>query len=156
MTDLYNSAGIKKMSVRGLCEWLAWTVCPPHTNVETIPRHEKQTFRKRVRVASVYDGDTFTVIARIDDRWQRRQVRCAGYDSPELKGSEPAEKERAIRARDHLRLLLPKDRSIVLQVDGLDKYGRWLGRWPERPLDEAMIAAGHGVPYHGGTKKSRG
>jgi micrococcal nuclease len=137
---------------QALCEWLAWVFFPPRTPPEAIPRHEKCAFQKRVRVASVYDGDTFTAIARIDGRWQRRQVRCVGYDSPELRTSDPGEKARALRARDYLRRLLPTERSIVLHVDGLDKYGRWLGRWPAQPLDAAMIAAGHGVPYSGGKK----
>ena len=137
-------------------EALLWACCPPpRRSPDAIPRHEKRAFLKRVRVVSVYDGDTFTVVARIEGVWQRRQVRCAGYDSPELRGTDSAEKQRAVAARDHLRALLPTDRSIVLRVDGLDRYGRWLARWPARPLDVRMIAAGHGVPYSGGAKTAR-
>ena len=132
-------------------QWLTWWCMPPRVAFDALPRHEKHAFNMVVRVADVYDGDTFTVVALIDGAWQRRRCRCAGYDSPELRSRDPIEKKRAVLAREHLKEMLPKT-AFVLRVQGHDKYGRWLVEVPCRALADNMIAAGHAVAYNGGTK----
>lgn len=132
-------------------QWVAWWCCPPGRDLSRAPRHERRKCTKIVRVADVYDGDTFTVVARIDGAWQRRRCRCAGYDAPELRTSNVLERIRAVEARDFLREKLPKG-TFTLHLHGLDKYGRWLVTLPSTPLPELMVEAGHGVYYDGGRK----
>ena len=138
------------MALDTLWQWLAWRCVPPR-GLDRVARHETRGCLKVVRVSDVYDGDTFTVVARIDGTWQRRRCRCAGYDAPELRSANPREKKQAIAARDFLKATLPSG-AFTLRVEKLDKYGRWLVRVPGRPLDKIMVETGHGVPYDGGTK----
>lgn len=74
-------------------------------------------------VASVYDGDTFTL--RNGDK-----VRVTQLDTAEIRGACPREKDLAVEARDLVRLLVQP--GIVLRLDhtignrSVDRYGRLL------------------------------
>jgi endonuclease YncB( thermonuclease family) len=134
------------------------------------------------RVVDVYDGDTCTVVMCVPGfGFRRLKIRVQGIDSPEMKGGSLREKEAAVCARDFLISFLVPDgggagsalapgasraevaarlgqRPVVAWVTcgGMDKYGRVLGdlrafpRGP--PVSEAMLRAGHAVPYDGGAK----
>ena len=125
------------------------------TDVADAPRVTSARASKVMRVVSVYDGDTITVLTRgIDGRHVKWNCRMLGYDSPELKSSNDAEKEAAVQAREFLKTILPVDHVFVGDVHGLDKYGRLLldYRHKGRPIADVMISAKHGVAYHGGKK----
>jgi endonuclease YncB( thermonuclease family) len=122
--------------------------------VQAAPREEKQWRRVFAKVVDVYDGDTFTICYCRDNTLVRRRCRCYGYDSPELRTSNPAEKEAAVRARNFLANCLPTSRPIRLQIYGTDKYGRYLVSYIHNGISLAqyMIDNGHGVAYNGGSK----
>ena len=122
--------------------------------LQNATRFENSHFTKLVKVSSVYDGDTFTVVFVSKFKLYRRRCRCLGYDSPEMKSSDPIEKERAIEARDFLKEKLPSG-IFRIYVKGLDKYGRWLVEVyiNNTTLCETMISNNHGYAYHGGTKQ---
>jgi len=107
-------------------------------------------------VLSVYDGDTFT--ARIPV-WENVEVitavRIRGIDTPEIKGKCPAERERAIVARERLRALLATG-SVELRDVSPDKYA---GRVDAsvtaggKEISAILIAEGLARPYAGGTRQ---
>lgn len=123
-----------------------------------------------VRVESVYDGDTLTVLMVDNGIVYRRRCRCIGYDAPEMRGPH-ADKVAACAARDHLRSVLP-DTVFPMTYNGFDKYGRLLvtcdirdkgskgskgskGDEGVETLAAHMIRCGHGYAYDGGTKLVR-
>lgn len=67
--------------------------------VDRIPRAETEARRVWAKLVSVYDGDTVTLLVVHNGRVRRRRCRCVGYDSPELRGTTSAEKERAEAVR---------------------------------------------------------
>lgn len=123
-------------------------------NPDDAPRYEERSGQLLARLASVYDGDTFTIlIVGEDGRVYRRRCRCLGYDSPEMRGKR-ADKPRAVAAREHLRNVIPAG-VFALRYHGFDKYGRLLVSFDvgSETLSEHMIRCGHGYAYDGGTKR---
>lgn len=114
------------------------------------------------KCVKVYDGDTVHFVVRYNDQWIRRRFRMIGYNSPEIRGTGPKEKEKAIAARDYLaeRLL---NKKAVLYLHDFDKWGRvlcdvyliedekciTLDNLFAHHLNKEMIRKGHGVPYYG-------
>lgn len=111
-----------------------------------------------VTVLSVYDGDTFQVVAEIEGKPYRFPCRLHGIDTPELRGTKPALKQRAQLSRDQVqRLILDKTVLVSVVNAGVkrEKYGRQLVRVTlsdGRDLAQTLIDHGHGLPYDGGTK----
>jgi endonuclease YncB( thermonuclease family) len=124
--------------------WLA-------SDLKNRPRFENTSYTIWARIVSVYDGDTFTIAFCSKGKIYRRNCRCKGYDSPEMRGDN---KEAAIAARDFLQNLLPK-RIFRLKVCGLDKYGRLLVdvKINKLPLCDIMVLNNHGYYYNGGKKQ---
>jgi micrococcal nuclease len=110
-------------------------------------------FEYRATIISVYDGDTCR--ADIDCGFgvtlKNQQLRVHGIDTPEMHtATGPA-------ARDFARALMPACLIVTLQTfkDSKEKYGRYLAKitLPDgSDFASAMVAAGHAVPYFGGTK----
>lgn len=132
-----------------------------HLNTDTLP---KEASRRRVvwgKVMSVYDGDTITAAMDLGSGYEAVKCRMKGYDSPEMKPplADPRRedtKQRAIEAREHLKAILGGKGAVRKFVaTGRDKYGRLLVdcRVRDAWISEAMIRAGHGVPYDGGKKQ---
>lgn len=75
------------------------------------------------QVLAVVDGDTFRARVQVwTDVEVVTSVRVAGIDTPELRGKCPAERERAIAARERLRALLASGPVLVTRVAD-DKFG---------------------------------
>ncbi len=110
-------------------------------------------FEYKAEIISVYDGDTCR--ADIDCGFgvtlKNQQLRIHGIDTPEMPTDAGA------AARDFARTLMPPCLIVTLQTfkDAREKYGRYLAKitLPDgSDFASAMIAAGHAVPYFGGTK----
>ena len=107
-------------------------------------------------VIFVIDGDTF----RVDIRgWpavagENIPVRVYGVDTPEIRGQCDEEKERAVQAREYVEDLLFQAQRIELYNLKRDKYFRLAAYVDIDGLDltSALIEAGHGRPYSGGTR----
>lgn len=67
----------------------------------------------------VVDGDTLW--------WEGEKIRIADIDAPELHGRCPAERARAIAARDRL-IQLVNAHPVTITRTGTDRYGRTLAR----------------------------
>lgn len=98
----------------------------------------------------VVDGDTFQL--------NRRTVRVAGIDAPELRGACPAETAAATRATRALQGWLNAGPFLLEASDTVphDQYGRELQQ-PVRGDDELarhMIRSGHAREYLSGSRQS--
>ena len=105
-------------------------------------------------VIHVYDGDTITVAAKLNNELFKFSVRVLGVDTPEIKGSSASEKRAAIKARDFVRTLL-LDKVVHLRNHVREKYGRVCASVileDGRDLSEILIQQNLGVSYGGGTK----
>lgn len=79
------------------------------------------------KVTSVYDGDTVTVVLRVDDRLCKFNVRLFGIDTPELRSRSEEERACAVECREQMRSWA-QDRVLWLRChEQHDKYGRLLG-----------------------------
>lgn len=122
-----------------------------------------------VRVAKCYDGDTIHCIFKHDGRYCKFRLRVYGYDCCEMRPSkklgEDVRKElkaKALAAKKYVEDLILYSRTgklVYLICMGQDKYGRLLGDIKfglsdKETIGDMMIAAGHGYPYKGKTKKS--
>ena len=130
------------------------------------------------RVVDVYDGDTLTCVLPVFDRMYRFQVRMMGIDTCEIRSKNPANKERAIRARDRLIQLVTggaaNQRGMSKkEIDALferevhlvwlhclefDKYGRLLGavyasdHAGAEPFSDVLVRERLAYSYTGDTK----
>lgn len=110
---------------------------------------------------SVYDGDTCNFVFKFQEEFARYRFRMIGYNSPEIRSTNPEEKAAAIRARDYLANRL-YGKKVLLYLGKFDKYGRPLcdiyliedesNLDPETifncHINKEMIEKGHGVPYN--------
>ena len=113
-----------------------------------------QNFNK-VRLSSVYDGDTFKVYlaCRYPVFCKAVPVRVRGVDCPEMRGGTKKTKAAARAARDFTKAFL-KSGKILLRNCGRDKYFRLLCdvKVNGKSLAEELLKSGHAVPYDGGKK----
>ena len=139
-----------------------------------------QTFD--AKVVDVYDGDTCSIVIKLNNQWTKFKVRAYGYDSPEMRPSKnlPDRDEiihMAIKARNYfvsrvtdlsinlsyhytkkeLKNMMNNNRKVIsVRSQGWDKYGRLLGDFyvDNVYLNEEMIRKKYGYKYDGGTKES--
>lgn len=125
------------------------------------------------KAVSVYDGDTFTAAVAVNGRLEEWHIRMLGYDSPEIRSKNQAEKAEAVRCKEALsRWVLNK--VFLIRPTKPDKYGRLLcdvfvskkmsDSCPASLVDTAdsrllwlndwMIKNTKSLPYDGGTKTS--
>lgn len=87
------------------------------------PYFQEQPIIERTAVVSrVIDGDTIELEGG-------EKVRLVGVDAPELRSSDPVERELAEKAKEFVDNLCPEGSEIGLNVDDLeprDRYGRTL------------------------------
>jgi micrococcal nuclease len=113
------------------------------------------------RVINVYDGDTFTLAARIpnDKTIYKFSVRLRGLDCPEMRTNNESEKLIATKARDFVASKVLGEIVTLINLD-LDKYGRLLAgvlykeQKEQKDLSEELISERLAVVYDGGTKKT--
>lgn len=107
----------------------------------------------KAKVVKVYDGDTITVVFKFYDDFYKFSVRMDGYDSPEIKTSDPEEKKWAVESKTILSDLI-LDKIVTLNCKEFDKYGRILGNvfFKDKNVNDYMLAHGYCRPYGGGTK----
>lgn len=103
-----------------------------------------------------YDGDTITF--NIPDvhpfLGERINIRVRDIDTPELRTSDPCERELAFIARDYVSDVMLNANRIDLLNIGRDKYFRVLAnvRVNGRYLERTLLRVGLAVPYDGGSK----
>lgn len=125
--------------------------------VSKVPFQDKIIF---ARIEEIYDGDTVKIIVLMGDVPVRFSLRIIGIDTPEIKhadGRLPEERNAAIKVRDYIRSLFPKNIAKICIRDW-DKYGgRVLGDLfleTGESVAEILIHQGWARQYHGEKKKS--
>jgi endonuclease YncB( thermonuclease family) len=125
--------------------------------VSKVPLQNELIF---ARIEDIYDGDTVKIIIFLGNIPVRFSLRILGIDTPEIKHGEgrlPEEHHAAIKVRDYMRSLFPKNIAKICIRDW-DKYGgRVLGDMyllSGENVSEILIKGGWGRPYHGEKKKA--
>ena len=114
---------------------------------------------KKVKLVSVYDGDTFKVNlpCKKEVFCKGISVRVKGIDTPEIKTKNPREKEKALAAKSFTQQLL-SDGKIILKNCTRDKYFRLLcdvfiiKAKEEINLAKELLSSSLAVKYDGKTK----
>ena len=121
---------------------------------ENYDRSEKHKWKAWVKIISVYDGDTITVLIRLNSKFVKWRARLMGFDAPEMRTPNVEEKQKAEEAKEFLKTLLSKG-IFRLQIHGLDKYGRLLidPLYKGKKICDIMIQNNHGYAYYGGKKE---
>lgn len=116
---------------------------------------ELQNFYK-VRLSSVYDGDTFKVYLACSYPvfCSATPVRVRGIDAPEIRGANECEKQKAKEARAFTQQFLESGK-IYLKNCERDKYFRLLCdvQADKKDLSTALLEANLAVVYDGGKKQ---
>jgi endonuclease YncB( thermonuclease family) len=133
---------------------------------DNTPEYGFNDQKMMAKVVSVYDGDTCTVVVKINGKYQKIKIRCYGYDSPEMKPSKSQnDRDAEIKKAKAAKAALEQyclNKIVTLHMHGFDKYGRFLATIYIRKyckqvnINRAMIDSGHGYEYFGGTKKEAG
>ena len=79
---------------------------------KTVSKVPFQNEFKNARIEEIYDGDTVKIIVLFGDVPVRFSLRILGIDTPEIKQGEgrlPEERQAAIKVRDYMRSLFPKN-----------------------------------------------
>jgi len=136
----------------------------------------------QAKVVDVYDGDTCSIVIRLNKKLTKFKLRCNGYDSPEMKPplnskNRNEQINRAIESRNYFisrvmncdikldkhytktelkDLFLENTKIVNIKSCGWDKYGRMLGEIyvDNININQEMITKNYGYPYDGGTKKT--
>ena len=109
------------------------------------------------KIVEVHDGDSCAAVVKINDRFQKIQVRLKGIDAPDLKPkmevpdreaimAKAAESKRALTSMIALRV-------VRLMIHDFDKYGRFLATVYQRGscmavdinVNEYMLNSGHAI-----------
>lgn len=138
--------------------------------------------RRPARLVGAHDGDTVSVVIKINNKASKFNVRLDGIDTPEITSMDPKIKGLAVEARNRLvsyltrgQVILPIDGSrvtrnfinakicekvhvVFLECRGMDKYGRvlakiYLDESADAPsANRILLDEGLAKPYSGGTK----
>ena len=126
---------------------------------KTVPKVPFQDKIIYARIEEIYDGDTVKIIVLFGDVPVRLSLRILGIDTPEIKHGEgrlPEEHISAVKVRDYMRSLFPKNIAKICIRDW-DKYGgRVLGELfleTGENVSEILIHGGWARPYHGEKKR---
>ena len=131
------------------------------------------------RVVDIYDGDTCTIVFKLNDTYNKFTVRLKSIDTCEIKSQESENKKKAYLARNRLfnlitnltihnesrktiRTILNTNVYLInVCITGTDKYGRLLGNLYNvddeqkiRSYSSILIEEKLAYTYNGGTKKT--
>lgn len=105
-------------------------------------------------ITKVYDGDSVHAVFSLKGEYSRWVCRLNGIDTPELRSTDDAEKERAILIRDELRIKILY-KQVSLKCYDFDKYGRLLVdiHCDNEHINKWLIDSGYANEYFGGFKE---
>ena len=122
----------------------------------------------RAKVVDIYDGDTITVVFKLNGHYVKYKVRMYGYDSPEMKPLKniPNRMDIIANAKYAKAKLSEKilNKIVILECLKWDKYGRLLATvylqhskllfcGIDENMNNWMVEEGLGKPYFGGKKE---
>jgi len=106
------------------------------------------------KVVKVYDGDTVTIVSKLNDELYKWSIRLYGVDTPEMRRSSKEEKSIAILVQKALEKKI-KNKLVTMDVKSYDKYGRLLCIlfYNDININDWLLDERFAVPYDGKTKK---
>ena len=118
----------------------------------------------KIKLDRIIDGDT--IDAHIDlgfDISVKKRIRFMGINTPESRTRDLEEKARGLAAKDRLKAILERAKTIQQTSHGVGKYGRCLGELNVDVVDgkecltlvnvnELLIKEGHAIAYDGGKR----
>ncbi len=127
--------------------------------IKNVKKYSLDGMETYVRVKSVYDGDTITIIFLLNDKLTCYNCRIQGVDTPEkkIKKSQPdrgREKFYAIKARDFVKEQV-LDKTLRCKFHIFDKYGRLLleiFNENDESITDLLIKNNYALAYGGATK----
>jgi len=133
------------------------------------------------KIVDIYDGDTCSIVIKLDGKYLKFKLRCLGYDSPEIKPPLNTEDriqliDLAIKSRNYFisrvtncdidllkhyskkeikELIMNNTKLVTLKTHGWDKYGRLLGEIfiDGININNEMVEKKYAYKYDGGTKE---
>ena len=109
------------------------------------------------KIVEIYDGDSCAAVVKINDRFQKIQVRLKGIDAPDLKPKKdtPDRESLITKANESKRMFstLVYQRVVRMMIHDFDKYGRFLATIYQRGscmgadlnVNEYMLSGGYAV-----------
>ena len=159
-----NNLKIEYYYIINIIYKMFFCLCPCLRKYRKIPKNlnikELSQFYPNInkgRVIKVYDGDSITIAARIpilkNNTIYKFNIRLNRIDTPELRTSNPIEKEYAIKIRDRLSEKI-MNKMVNIKVLKTDKYGRYLAEvsYKKLNINDWLINNGYAINYNGGTK----
>lgn len=116
-------------------------------------------FTRYATIIRVVDGDTIIADIDLGDYIvvQKRTIRLANLDTPELKGKTEKERMLAVKAKLFIESkLIVGQEYLFISTENKDKFGRSLGVIHDKEgkdIATQLIQAGLAYQYDGGTKK---
>ena len=106
------------------------------------------------KVIKVYDGDTITLGTWIHGSSFSFSFRLARIDTPELRTSNPEEKEQGYTVRNILRTMI-LNKIVLIDNISYDKYGRLLGEvfLGSTNINSWLLENNYARSYDGGKKR---
>lgn len=121
-------------------------------------------YEYRAKTIRVIDGDSVWFEVDLGFRMTfRDNFRFLRINAPELRSSDPIEKQKAYAAKGRLEELLPPGREVVIRTEKAGKYGRWLAEvylvdsgqeesalpvWERSTnVNDLLLHEGHAAPY---------
>ena len=148
---------------------------------DNIELFDLKNMEYNAKVVDVYDGDTCSIVIRLNNNWTKFKLRALGYDTPEMKPPKDAKNRDeliniAIKSRNYytsritncsvdldkhyskkeMKELLKNNTKLVrVKSHGWDKYGRFLGEIyvDKVNINNEMVEKKYGYSYDGGTKQ---
>ena len=133
------------------------------------------------KIVDIYDGDTCSIVIKLDGKYLKFKLRCLGYDSPEIKPPLNTEDriqliDLAIKSRNYFisrvtncdidllkhyskkeikELIMNNTKLVTLKTHGWDKYGRLLGEIfiDGININNEMVEKKYAYKYDGCTKE---
>ncbi len=119
----------------------------------------KKVFTRYVTIIRIIDGDSIVANIDLGDYlcFEKRTIRLANLDTPELNGDTEKERMLAVKAKLFMesKLLIGQE-YLFISTEKADKYGRSLGSIHDKEgkdLATQLIQNGFAIDYTGGTKK---
>lgn len=124
-------------------------------DLKEVKKFSLKDFQCKARVASVYDGDTITIVLKLFGSFYKLNCRLDSIDTPEMKSKNADEKAAATVARDFLREKI-LDKVVDVVCGDFDKYGRLLVKvvYEGQDISSLMLSMGYAKEYFGGTKEA--
>jgi len=108
-----------------------------------------------VKLLSVYDGDTLTVLVDIwPGQWIKAKLRLNEIDTPEKRTRKVCEKAMAIAAKESLEEFLVGKELYVTDIFNGKYAGRVIGDLyaNNENVSNFMLTTGYAIPYSGGKR----